>query len=156
MIVKTLDELREIADGLREDEKRIVTCNGAFDLLHPGHVHFLEEAKKQGDILIVGLNSDSSIKRYKSDERPIEDQDKRSEKVDALGTVDYVVVFEEEHPFEFLKAVKPHVHCNGEEYGKDCIEAPLLKELGARLHLIPRFGDHSTTRLVQKRKDHDK
>lgn len=149
MIVKDLDELREIAEGLREDEKRIVTCNGAFDLLHPGHIRFLEEAKEQGDVLIVGLNSDSSIKRYKSKDRPIEDQKMRSEKVDGLDAVDYVVVFDEEQPFEFLKSVKPHVHCNGEEYGKDCIEAPLLKELGSRLHLIPRFGDHSTTRLVQ-------
>ncbi|NOZ80514.1 MAG: adenylyltransferase/cytidyltransferase family protein [DPANN group archaeon] len=150
MIIKDLETMGQIAEELRQKGKRIVTCNGAFDILHLGHVRFLQEAKAQGDVLVVGLNADDSIRRYKAEDRPINSQDARAEVLDALRPVDYVVVFEEETPLAFLRAVKPEVHCNGEEYGKDCVEAPVLKELGASLHLIGRIGDYSTTDMLRR------
>jgi D-glycero-beta-D-manno-heptose 1-phosphate adenylyltransferase len=133
----------------QEEGKTIVTTNGSFDLLHPGHIFLLEESKKQGDILVVGVNSDASVKRYKGPDRPIDGQDVRAENVSRLA--DAVFIFEEDDPREWLKMIHPDVHCNAETYGEDCIEADVLKEIGARLHLVkikPEFG--STTQIIQQ------
>src|SRR6185369_13211677 len=105
-----------------------------FDVLHAGHVHILEEAKAQGDVLIVGLNSDASVKAYKGESRPIVPQAERARMLLALRAVDFVHIFDETEPMPFLAEVGPHVHVNGSEYGPDCIEAPLVKSLGAHPH----------------------
>ena len=141
--IKTRQEIIEIADRLRKDGKKIVTCNGSFDIMHIGHIKFLQEARAQGDALIVGLNSDASVKKYKSSDRPINPQEYRAELLAALECVDYVTTFDETEPIAFLSAVKPDVHVNG-------IEAETVRENGGRLHLVPLFKDFSTTNMIKK------
>jgi D-glycero-beta-D-manno-heptose 1-phosphate adenylyltransferase len=141
-------KLRELVEALRREGKKIVTANGSYDVLHYGHIRTLQEAKQQGDVLIVGLNSDSSIKQYKSALRPINTQDHRAELMVALDCVDYVFVFDDTVPMPFLEDVKPDVHCNGVEYGEECIEAETVKKYGGRIHLTGRY--FSTTQMIEK------
>ncbi len=148
--IKGREELRALVVELKRAGKTIVTCNGSFDIFHTGHLKFLQEAKAQGDVLIIGLNSDTSIKRYKSKDRPIINQAGRAEMMAGFECVDYVTVFDETDPRELLKIIGPHVHVNGAEYGRDCIEAPLLREIGARLHLIKSYGGLSTSQIIEK------
>ncbi len=142
--------LAALAMLLRKQAKRIVTVNGSFDLLHAGHLHILEEAKRQGDVLIVGLNSDASVKRYKSADRPLVPEAERARMLLALRCVDYVHVFDEEEPMPFLDEVRPDVHVNGSEYGTDCIEAPLVRSHGGRIHVVEKIPGLSTTGIIEK------
>jgi len=151
--IKTRKEILIIADKLRKEGHTIVTTNGSYDLSHAGHSRMLNQAKKQGTILIVGLNSDESIKEYKSKDRPIIPQQYRAEQMAALQFVDYVTIFDETTPMNFLKSVKPHVHVNHTSYGTNCIEAPLLKKLNTKLHLIGNLCDFSTTKIINKIKE---
>jgi len=141
-------ELALLADALRAKGKRIVTVNGSFDLLHAGHLHILREASRQGDTLIVGLNSDASIRGYKGPDRPLIPEAQRAEMLLALRYVDYVHVFDESEPMPFLDEIRPDVHVNGAEYGEDCIEAALVKRHGGRIHLINRIAGLSTSGLI--------
>jgi D-beta-D-heptose 7-phosphate kinase/D-beta-D-heptose 1-phosphate adenosyltransferase len=141
-------ELALLADALRAKGKRIVTVNGSFDLLHAGHLHILREASRQGDTLIVGLNSDASIRTYKGADRPLIPQAQRAEMLLALRYVDYVHIFDESEPMPFLEEVRPDVHVNGAEYGEECIEAPVVKAHGGRLHLVDRIAGLSTSQLI--------
>ena len=147
------EKLKEICDGLHARDTIIVTCNGSFDLFHYGHLRFLQEARAQGDVLVVGLNSDSSIRQYKDPSRPIIPQDQRAEIIAALAIVDYVHIFDETVPMPFLEAVRPAVHVNGAEYGEDCIEAETVKEHGGRIHLMPKIAGLSTTELIDRIKN---
>ena len=135
---------------LRQDGKVIVTTNGSFDLFHIGHVRYLQEARSQGDVLIVGLNSDASVKSYKGPARPINPELHRAEMLLSLRSVDYVVIFDEPAPMRFIEWVKPDVHVNGAEYGENCIEADTIERLGARLHLVPRDNAVSSTVLIER------
>jgi rfaE bifunctional protein nucleotidyltransferase chain/domain len=135
---------------LRSQGKRVVTLNGSFDLLHAGHLYILEQAKAQGDVLIVGLNSDASVRKYKSADRPIVPQAERARMLLALRCVDYVHVFDEDVPMPFLEEVRPNVHVNGSEYGADCIEAPTVKKHGGRLHVVEKIPGLSTSGLLEK------
>ena len=146
--IKTRQEIVAVLKRLKG--KKIVTCNGSFDILHIGHIKFLEEANEQGDILIVGLNSDSSIKKYKDPKRPVNKEQYRAELVAALEMVDYVTIFDETTPIQLLEVIKPDVHCNGEEYGEECIEAETVRKNGGRIHLIKKFGDFSTTEIIRR------
>ena len=145
-----LDEIGKVIEDLKAEGRIVVSVNGSFDILHPGHVYFLTEAKRQGDVLVVGLNSDSSVRRNKGDGRPINDQQSRAIMLASLEMVDYVTIFKDDTPIAFLNKVRPDVHCNGEEYGKDCVEAQTVEKIGARLHLIPRIGEWSTTSIAEK------
>lgn len=144
------EELGKRCEELRKAGKTIVTCNGSFDLFHYGHLCFLEEAKKQADVLIVGLNSDSSIKKYKSPDRPVITQDQRAALLSAMEIVGFVHIFGETDPIAFLEVVKPDVHVNGAEYGENCIEAPTVKKYGGRVHLMPKVAGLSTTGLIAR------
>lgn len=149
--IKSLAEVQKIAEKLRQKGRTIVTTNGSFDLMHIGHIKFLEEAKKQGNILIVGLNSDASVKKYKSADRPIISQEHRAASLSALKAVDYIVIMDEpEIAVPLIRAVKPNVHVNGADYGENCVEAEAVKEVGARLHLIPLYKGFSTTNLINR------
>lgn len=142
-----LADVAELLKDAREEGKIIVTTNGTFDLFHPGHEFLLSEAKKQGDILVVGINSNASVKRYKGPDRPIESEEVRADHVAQIA--DYVFIFEEDTPEEWLKIIVPHVHVNAETYGEDCIEAHVVKEIGARLYLVPIDTDlGSTTDII--------
>jgi len=144
------DRLSSLAALLRSQGKRIATINGSFDLLHAGHLHILEEARRQGDVLIVGLNSDASVKRYKSADRPLINEADRARMLLALRCVDYVHIFEEDVPMPFLEELKPDVHVNGSEYGADCIEAPVVQKNGGRIYVVEKVPGLSTSAIVDK------
>lgn len=145
-----LDELESTVIELKERGQKIVTLNGSFDLLHAGHLHILSEAKKQGDCLLVALNSDDSIKRYKSPKRPIISLKERLMMMSAVQFVDKVTYFEEDNPLKILSLIKPHVHVNGSEYGEDCLEADVVKHFGGRIHLVELIPGLSTSQIIDK------
>lgn len=127
-----------------------MTLNGSFDLLHAGHLYQIEEAKKQGDLLLVALNSDASIAGYKGKDRPIIPLKYRMQMMMALEAVDYVTFFEEANPILLLEKIKPEVHANGMEYGENCIEAEVVKRHGGKLHLVPRIEGLSTSQIIER------
>lgn len=142
-------DLEKKAEEIKKKYK-LVTINGSFDLLHAGHLYILEEAKAQGDRLLVALNSDSSIQQYKSKDRPIIPLAYRLEMMAALKCVDYVTWFEELNPIKILSLIKPHVHVNGSEYDKNCIEAEIVKQHGGILHIVGLKEGLSTSKIVDK------
>jgi D-beta-D-heptose 7-phosphate kinase/D-beta-D-heptose 1-phosphate adenosyltransferase len=142
--------LAPLAATLRAKGKRIVTINGSFDILHSGHLHILNEARQRGDVLIVGLNSDLSVRGYKGDARPILPERRRAEMLLALRMVDYVHVFSEPDPIAFLQEVQPDVHVNGSEYGEDCIERDTVVRSGGEVHIVHRLPGLSTSLLVDE------
>jgi rfaE bifunctional protein nucleotidyltransferase chain/domain len=135
---------------LRKSGEKIITLNGSFDLIHSGHLHILFEAAQQGGKLFVALNSDSSIQKYKSIDRPITPLVHRVALLAALECVNYVTWFDETDPRELLKVIKPDVHVNGAEYGGECIEASTVREGGGKLHLVNRIPGLATSEIIQK------
>lgn len=151
--ILALESARQRAGVLRGEGKRLVTVNGSFDLLHAGHLVILEEAKAQGDVLFVGLNSDASVKQYKSAERPVVPQDLRVRMLCALSCVDYVVLLDAvEAGAEIVRLVQPHVHVNGSEYGPPAqwVEYPVMCELGVAGYTCQRRPALATSDLIQK------
>jgi len=140
--------LRGLAATLRAKGRRLVTVNGSFDVLHAGHLHILNEARSQGDVLIVGLNSDASVRSHKGPTRPIISDRGRAEMLLALRVVDYVHIFDEPDPIAFLSELNPDVHVNGAEYGENCIERDVVIRNGGRLHLVDRIPNLSTSALA--------
>jgi D-beta-D-heptose 7-phosphate kinase / D-beta-D-heptose 1-phosphate adenosyltransferase len=143
--------LREI-EHRRSLKQRIVFTNGCFDLLHLGHVQYLREAKTQGDLLVVGLNTDASVRRQnKGPERPINDEWTRAEMLAALETVDYVCLFDEETPAEIIAAVRPDVLVKGADYRPDqVVGADFVQSYGGRLHLAAMAPGYSTTATLAR------
>lgn len=144
------ESLSEKVAELRSAGHTIATLNGSFDLLHAGHLHMIYEASQQADRLIVALNSDASIKQYKSPQRPIIPLKYRIQMIAALGFVDYVTWFDETDPIRVLDVIKPDVHVNGAEYGVNCIEAPIVKDNGGRIHIVDLIPGLSTSQIVTK------
>jgi D-glycero-beta-D-manno-heptose 1-phosphate adenylyltransferase len=147
------ERIEEKVKELKKQGKKIVTLNGSFDLLHAGHLYIIQEAAKQGDILIVALNSDDSIKSYKSKKRPIIPLKDRLKMMAALQCVNLVTFFEQTDPSDILSKIKPDIHANGEEYGQHCIEAKTIRSFGGKLHLIQRIDGLSTSDIIQKIKE---
>jgi rfaE bifunctional protein nucleotidyltransferase chain/domain len=141
---------------LRRAGKRIVTTNGSFDLLHVGHVRFLQQASRLGDALIVLLNSDTSIRQLKGPGRPILPQRARAEMLAALRGVDYVTVFHDDNPLALLRRLKPDIHAKGGSWKPERIAAEkrLVESWGGKLKLFPMAGEHSTTELIERIKAH--
>ncbi len=144
------NNIPHLIECLRAEKKRVATINGSFDLLHAGHLYILSKAAEMADVLIVALNSDASIKLYKSPTRPIIPLTYRLEMMAALGFVDFVTWFDETDPINLLKIIKPDVHVNGGEYGSNCIEAQAVAEGGGILHLVDRIDGLSTTEILEK------
>lgn len=144
------DKLAATATYIRAQGHTIATINGSFDLMHAGHLYILYEAAKQGDKLIVALNSDDSIRQYKSPDRPFIPLEYRLQMIAALGWVDYVTWFDETDPRLLLKKIIPDVHVNGIEYGNDCIERETIDKIGAKLHLVDRIPNLATTDILNK------
>lgn len=144
------DQLRTLSEQLKREGKSIATLNGSFDLLHPGHLEMIYQASCQADLLLMLLNTDASIKGYKSPQRPINPLEVRLQLIAALQMVDYVSWFDELDPIKILGVIKPDVHCNGSEYGENCIEAPIVKENGGRIHIIQLIGGYSSTNMIKK------
>ncbi len=135
---------------LKAQGKIIVTTNGSFDLLHIGHVTMLQEAKSLGDTLVVGINSDRSIRRYKGKSRPICPEAHRVGMLAALKCVDYLTVFDELTPIELLDAIRPHIHVNSPEHGRDCVEREVVERHGGRIHLAALVEGMSTSELLRR------
>lgn len=144
------EKLASFSEKLKKEGKKIATLNGSFDLMHAGHLEMIYQAKLQGDVLIVALNSDSSIKKYKSPLRPIIPLKYRLQMMSALEFVDYVTWFEETDPRELLAKIKPDVHVNGSEYGANCIEADTVKSHGGRIHIVNLIPGLSTSEIIKK------
>ncbi|RUM32269.1 MAG: D-glycero-beta-D-manno-heptose 1-phosphate adenylyltransferase [Aquifex sp.] len=149
-MIISLEELLKILEKERKG-KRVVFTNGCFDIIHAGHVDYLEKAKKLGDILIVGLNSDSSIRRIKGKKRPIIHQDMRAKVLSSLKPVDYVVIFEEDTPERLIKAIKPDVLVKGGDWELDKIVGrDFVESYGGKVLTIPFEYNISTTKIIQK------
>jgi D-glycero-beta-D-manno-heptose 1-phosphate adenylyltransferase len=143
-------QLASKVDHLKKQGKKITTLNGSFDLLHAGHLHIIYEASLQGDVLIVALNTDASVQRYKGPKRPIVPLAYRARMMAALAFVGFVTCFEETDPRVILGTIRPHVHVNGAEYGADCIEAEVVKSHGGEIHIVPLVPGLSTSNLIKK------
>jgi D-beta-D-heptose 7-phosphate kinase/D-beta-D-heptose 1-phosphate adenosyltransferase len=144
----------ELRRRYRNEGKAVVWTNGCFDLLHVGHVYNLQAARKFGDVLILGLNSDSSVSRLKGPKRPIIPAAERAELLAALECVDHVIVFDELTPEASLERLKPDIHCKGEDYapphGKPIPEAKIVTAYGGRIAFLPLVPGVSTTDLVDR------
>lgn len=149
--IKTKQEIEKVVQELRNADKNIciVTTNGAFDLIHSGHITSLEHAKSLGDILIVGLNSDSSVKRYKSNLRPIIPQKERAKMLASLEAVDYVVIFEEDNPNALLEIIKPNKHVKSKS-GFKGLERETVENHGGEITLLDDVIGISTTQILNK------
>jgi rfaE bifunctional protein nucleotidyltransferase chain/domain len=135
-----------------QPDKTIVFTNGCFDILHTGHVRYLSEAKKLGDLLVVGLNGDASVRELKGEGRPLNSQDDRAEVMAALEAVDYVIIFEEKRVDSLLREVHPDVYAKGGDYTVDNLdrgEVAVLREIGAKIQILPLVPGKSTTKLVE-------
>ncbi len=143
-------DLEEKVGLIRKDKKTIATLNGSFDLLHAGHLEIIYQASMQADVLIMALNSDESIKEYKSLSRPIIPLKYRLQMVSAIEFVDYVTWFDETTPCRILEEIKPDVHVNGDTYGEDCIEAKVIKKYNGRIHLVKLVPSLSTSNIIKK------
>ncbi|QNM90702.1 D-glycero-beta-D-manno-heptose-7-phosphate kinase [Aliarcobacter cryaerophilus] len=145
--IKTFDEIKTLSSKLHSQGKKIVFTNGCFDILHVGHVKYLEVAKSYGDVLILGLNADSSVRKLKGLSRPINSQDDRAYILASLESVDYVVIFEEETPYELIKLIKPHVLVKGGDYeGKEVVGQDIADEL----KLVQFVDGKSTTNTIKR------
>ena len=141
----------ELVAELRHSEKTVVFTNGVFDLLHPGHIRYLETARSLGDALIVGVNADASVRRNKGPSRPVTPERERAEVLAALASVDAVVIFPEDTPAEIVRALQPDILVKGADWaadqivGRDTVEAR-----GGRVVLVPVEAGHSTTTIVER------
>lgn len=143
--------LAEAVDRHRNRGDRVVFTNGCFDVLHRGHVGYLAEARQLGDLLIVAVNSDESVRRLKGPERPVIPVEDRVAVLAALSTVDYVVVFEEDSPAALIEAIRPDVYVKGGDYHPDMVpEAPLVRRLGGEVHTLGYLPDRSTSAIIER------
>ena len=143
--------LKEKVDLLHKVGKRVVFTNGCFDLLHIGHVRYLQEARKQGDCLVVAVNSDSSVQQIKEPGRPVMPEEQRAEVVAALGCVDWVTVFDEPDPLVLIKLLKPHVLVKGGDWPEEKIIGALeVKKSGGKVLVVPLEPASSTSAVINK------
>ncbi len=145
------DELRARVETHRAKSQRVVLANGIFDVLHVGHVRYLEGAKREGDILVVAVNCDASATRLKGPGRPVLGEQARAQLVAALAAVDYVTIFEEPNVEPLLEALRPAVHAKGTDYTADTVpEREAARRVGARVAIVGDAKQHSTTELLQQ------
>jgi D-beta-D-heptose 7-phosphate kinase/D-beta-D-heptose 1-phosphate adenosyltransferase len=151
------DKIEKFCRDIRNQKKTIVTTNGCFDILHLGHVEYLQKASELGDVLIVGINSQESVRRIKGNNRPVTSEIGRISIVAALGFVDYCVVFNEDTPVELLKRIKPDIHVKGGDYNPDdLIEKKVIEDNGGIVKILPLVNGYSTTNTIEKMKNTSK
>lgn len=151
--IVSLDRLADESRRLRAEGRRVVATNGCFDILHVGHVRYLTAARALGDVLMVGLNGDESVRQLKGDGRPINPEQDRAEVLAALEAVNYVAVFTELRATNFLKAAQPALYAKGGDYTiekLDAEEAQLLKELGSKIKMVSFEEGYSTSGLLTR------
>jgi len=145
----SVDEAGALADQLRAGGKRIVLANGCFDLVHVGHVRYLQSARRLGDVLFVGINSDAAVARLKGPGRPLMPASERAEILEALGAVDHVVVFDEDTADRLVARLRPHVHAKGTDYTRDTVpEAATVRAAGGEVAIAGDAKDHSTRDVI--------
>jgi rfaE bifunctional protein nucleotidyltransferase chain/domain len=150
MIINDRILLNNIIHELKSQNLKIVFTNGCFDIVHIGHVKYLNQAKKLGDILIVGINSDKSVKKIKGKKRPIIPLESRAYVLDNLKPVDFVIPFDEETPINLIELVKPDIHVKGGDYvANDLPESKIIKKYGGEIEIIPLIDGFSTTNVVE-------
>lgn len=143
------EEMEAVIKELKKNGKIVAFTNGCFDILHVGHLRYLCEAKSKGDILIVGLNSDNSVKRLKGEKKPYVPQEERAEMLLGLKPVDYVVFFDEDTPVELIEVLKPNVHIKGGDYTKETlIETEVVEKNGGKVEIVSLVEGKSTTNII--------
>jgi len=149
--IKSIDVLAPIIAAEKNRGKRVVFTNGCFDLLHAGHVKYLQKARQLGDLLVLGLNSDASVRRLKGPKRPLIDQDERAHLLAALDCIDYVVIFDEDTPLELITALKPFILAKGGDYTLDgVVGRDVVESYGGRVELVSFVDGKSTTNIIEK------
>ena len=149
MSLNKIKDIIIICNNLKKKGKKIVFTNGCFDILHKGHLHYLFESKKLGDYLIVGLNSDKSVKILKGAGRPVNNQETRAKNLLSKGIVDNVVIFDELNPYNLIKKITPSILTKGSDYkNKDIIGSDFVKSNNGRVVLIPFLDGYSTTKII--------
>ena len=151
--ILTLDQLRAESRRLRAEGKRVAATNGCFDILHVGHVRYLAAARKLGDVLVVGLNGDDSVRQLKGEGRPVNREQDRAEVLTALESVDYVTIFPEKRATNFLRAAQPAVYAKGGDYTTTTLhpeERAILEQFGTRIEIIPFEKGYSTSELLTR------
>ncbi|MEZ4599686.1 MAG: D-glycero-beta-D-manno-heptose 1-phosphate adenylyltransferase [Syntrophotaleaceae bacterium] len=147
----TVSQLDPQLAAYRRQNRRIVFTNGCFDILHRGHIAYLNRAKANGDLLIIGLNSDDSVSRLKGPSRPINSLEDRAQVLAALSCIDHIVAFDEDTAHDLIRHIRPDVFVKGGDYSLETLpEAPLVQELGGKVLILPYMFDHSTTNLIER------
>jgi len=148
--IKTKEDLHEIIEDLKKKGKRIVFTNGCFDLLHLGHIRYLEKAKSLGDILVVGVNSDESVRGLKGPERPILPEKERAEILSGFGCVDYITIFDELTPLELISSIQPHILVKGGDWTKETtVGREVVERSGGEVVILPFEEGSSTSNLIE-------
>ena len=149
--VASLEEVRQRVAEARGAGRRVALANGCFDVLHVGHVRYLEGARREADVLVVGVNGDGSVRRLKGPGRPVMPAEDRAVLVAALRAVDHVVVFEEDDVTRLLLALRPDVHCKGTDYTPDTVpEREVVRSYGGRVAIVGDPKDHATRALLER------
>lgn len=152
--VKKLAEIRKIVTKLKKKKKKIVFTNGCFDILHYGHLKYLEKCKRLGDILVIGLNSDSSVRKIKGKHRPVIKQKQRAAILSALEFIDYITIFNETTPERLIKAITPNILAKGGDWKKEnIVGGEYVKKAGGRVATIPFVKGYSTTTILKRIKN---
>lgn len=150
-IAQTAERIRDLVAPLRAQGRTLVTTNGCFDLLHAGHVQYLGEAARLGDILVVGINRDQTVRRQKGDGRPVQSEQDRCAIVAALGMVDYAFLFAEDDPRAFLEILRPNVHVKGGDYdASKIIERQVVESHGGTVRTVSFVNGRSTTQILSR------
>ncbi len=149
--IQPVPRLKRILSSLKKQGKKIVFTNGCFDILHVGHVRYLTQARKMGDLLIVGLNTDHSVRTIKGDRRPIVSETERAEVLAALETVDFVVLFDDPDPLRLITILKPDILVKGADWSKDeIIGREVVEKAGGKVARLPLVPGSSSTNLIEK------
>jgi len=152
--IVTLAQLLEQRAAWRRQKRVVVWTNGCFDVLHVGHIRNLYAAAQQGDVLVVGINSDVSVRRIKGAARPVIGQSERAELLAALTCVDFVLIFEDDTPISVLARLQPEIHCKGAEYapprGKPVPEADTVRDYGGEIRYLPQIPNRSTSEMLRR------
>ena len=154
--LKSLEEIKAVVVDARTNGKKVAFTNGCFDLLHRGHVHVLREARACADLLIVGVNSDQSVKQIKGSARPVLPESDRCELLGAMEMVDYVILFNEPDPYSVISAIRPDVLVKGGDWNTNkIIGADLVEEAGGAVVVVPYVKGFSTTEIIERIKNSD-
>ena len=153
-MVLTLKEFQKIRQDIKEKNLKLVFTNGCFDILHRGHIAYLNEARSLGDLLIIGLNSDSSVKKLKGSNRPYNNENDRAFVLNNLKAVDYIILFSEDTPYNLIKDIKPDYLVKGGDWKEgEIVGSDIVKEYGGKVISLKYIDNYSTTSFINKIKE---